>query len=655
MSEYQRTWDALNRLLRSGRSWSGHELNCVFVNLDGNRFADVSYLSGMQFYDDGRAAVIVDWDGDGDQDVWLKNRTGPQIRFMRNTFDGPNRALVLRLVGRMCNRDAIGARVTVQTDARKLTQSVQAGGGFLSQSSKTLHFGLRPGEPVKRVHVRWPGGGDALLTGLEPGKRYEIVQGESTARELPTPTSVTLAASELHAVKSPGTAAVTLAYRIPLPDLLGTGFDGERLLLSQHRGKPVLINFWAQWCAGCIGELKEFVAQRKMLEDAGLTILAVSLDETANRDKAAQMAKQLGLWFPTGMAERDDWFAIMQAVLQVVIDWNGDLTLPTSLLLDAEGRLARIYSGPIKPADLLADVKALERTSSAAAGDADRRDRNIVALAAAYPGRWEPVDFRHSQTIRLLQLSEGLIATGNTHLARLYVDAIPANLRRYAPPPSTYRRVATVFRVAADQLAGESASDAARYLAKADEIYTTAANGYAARVRGNAADATSWNGLADALAAMTDRESAAALLKNILAALPEPRSAADHRQRGKFLFNLRRWTDTIPYLRAALQSDPSDANSRYRLGITLMRLGRATEGASYVERALSELPPLALAEVNFADDLAAAGETELAIKHYRRAIELDPQFTPARQKLDALLKLRAEPNKSEPNKSEPRP
>ena len=100
----------------------------------------------------------------------------------------------------------------------------------------------------------------------------------------------------------------------------------------------------------------------------------------------------------------------------------------------------------------------------------------------------------------------------------------------------------------------------------------------------------------------------------------------------------------MPYLRHALELQPSDANSRYRLGITLMRLGRVAEAAPHVERALSELPPLALAEVNFADDLAAAGETELAIKHYRRAIELDPEFAPAREKLDALMNPPTEPN-----------
>ena len=65
------------RLLREGHSFSGHERNCVFLNDSGNRFSDISAVSGLDFPDDGRGVSVTDWDHDGDLDVWLANRTGP--------------------------------------------------------------------------------------------------------------------------------------------------------------------------------------------------------------------------------------------------------------------------------------------------------------------------------------------------------------------------------------------------------------------------------------------------------------------------------------------------------------------------------------------------------------------------------------------------
>ncbi len=81
---YEAGWDATMRLVRQGRSWSGYERNCAFLNTRGTPFADVSAVSGLDFADDGRAVAVVDWDLDGDLDLWLRNRTAPRLRLMLN-------------------------------------------------------------------------------------------------------------------------------------------------------------------------------------------------------------------------------------------------------------------------------------------------------------------------------------------------------------------------------------------------------------------------------------------------------------------------------------------------------------------------------------------------------------------------------------------
>ena len=71
-----------------GRSFSGHERNCAYLNCGSSpeaqgRFANVSAASGIDFPDDGRALVTTEWDQDGDLYIWIANRNAPRIRFRR--------------------------------------------------------------------------------------------------------------------------------------------------------------------------------------------------------------------------------------------------------------------------------------------------------------------------------------------------------------------------------------------------------------------------------------------------------------------------------------------------------------------------------------------------------------------------------------------
>ena len=68
------------------------------------------------------------------------------------------RALALRLIGTKSNRDAVGARVTIETDQGRATRIVKAGSGFLSQHSKELLFGLGKSQRIVKATIVWPNG-----------------------------------------------------------------------------------------------------------------------------------------------------------------------------------------------------------------------------------------------------------------------------------------------------------------------------------------------------------------------------------------------------------------------------------------------------------------------------------------------------------------
>ena len=81
---YTRNFRDLNDKISRGKSFSGYERNVLFLNRKGNGFAEVGGLLGADFEDDARAVAVVDWDRDGDLDLWVTNRTAPRVRLLRN-------------------------------------------------------------------------------------------------------------------------------------------------------------------------------------------------------------------------------------------------------------------------------------------------------------------------------------------------------------------------------------------------------------------------------------------------------------------------------------------------------------------------------------------------------------------------------------------
>ena len=86
--------------------------------------------SGLDFIEDGRAFAIADFDQDGRQEIFLKNRNAPQLRVLRNVMENLPPSIAFRLRGTKSNRDAIGAAITVETESCRQTRMLQAGIGI---------------------------------------------------------------------------------------------------------------------------------------------------------------------------------------------------------------------------------------------------------------------------------------------------------------------------------------------------------------------------------------------------------------------------------------------------------------------------------------------------------------------------------------------
>jgi hypothetical protein len=139
------------------RSWSGYQKKRLFRNLGSGAFKDVAAEAGVNNNLDGRGIGIADFDNDGRLDLVQTNADQPLLLF-HNVTPRPGNWIELKLIGVKSNRDAIGARVTVEAGGLRQIREVDGGNGYASESTRRVHFGLGSNVKLDPVEIRWPSG-----------------------------------------------------------------------------------------------------------------------------------------------------------------------------------------------------------------------------------------------------------------------------------------------------------------------------------------------------------------------------------------------------------------------------------------------------------------------------------------------------------------
>jgi hypothetical protein len=132
----------------------------VFENVNGKRFVDVSGAMGDHFTRRGyqRGAAFADLNNDGFVDIVVTS-LGRRPAILMNSGNQDGHWLAVQLTGTQSTRDSIGAHVKVTTAGGRVFHDwVGTSVGFLSSSSRQLHFGLGAETEISEVEARWPSG-----------------------------------------------------------------------------------------------------------------------------------------------------------------------------------------------------------------------------------------------------------------------------------------------------------------------------------------------------------------------------------------------------------------------------------------------------------------------------------------------------------------
>ncbi|HEX2497829.1 MAG TPA: TlpA disulfide reductase family protein [Actinomycetes bacterium] len=145
---------------------------------------------------------------------------------------------------------------------------------------------------------------------------------------------------------------VPAADRKPAPALAGTTLTGDRFDLGALRGKVVVLNVWASWCAPCRAEAPNLEQVYQSIRADGVAF--VGLNTRDEPDNARAFERRVGISYPS-VVDRDG---------ELLVAFRGTLppaAIPTTLVIDREGRMAARALTPLSEPmlrDLLAPIVA---------------------------------------------------------------------------------------------------------------------------------------------------------------------------------------------------------------------------------------------------------------------------------------------------------
>ncbi len=346
---------------------TGVDENYLYLNAGDGRFRDASAESLVKFAPRGSGLVFLDFDNDGDPDIFLTTVQREAHFLFRNNVGQNNNFIRVELVGNTRGRDAYGAVVRVKSSTGVQTKVKAGGSGFLSQHDPRLSFGLGQDPAAEWIEVTWPDGTKERFPSVHAGSTLRLIEGrpapeqvsERRFRLIDPPTADERAIADL---------GLKLGERFPAIALRSSSGEPTQLESSARPGRRRLVNIWATWCAACVLEVPELARLQQPLARAGVDLIGISVDLDTKAAVPGYLESH-GARYPS--------FTTDEAGLETLYP-RGEARVPLSVLIDDRGRVLEIYPGRSERSRT-----ALERLVQPGPGYASQRSPMIATSKRA--------------------------------------------------------------------------------------------------------------------------------------------------------------------------------------------------------------------------------------------------------------------------------
>ncbi|MBV9406370.1 MAG: tetratricopeptide repeat protein, partial [Acidobacteriaceae bacterium] len=592
--EYEQGWDAINELIRAGYTWSGFERNVFYANNRDGTFSNVSAAVGLDCIEDSRAFALADFDHDGRLEVLLKNRNAPQLRLLKNVRESLPPSIAFRLHGVKCNRGAIGAAVTIETESGRQTRWLQAGSGFLSQHSKDLFFGLGNTIGVMTATIRWPDGTIQQLRNLPINHRIWVEQGAEPSRIEPFRTSSSPPSVPSQHVESlPIQVETWLLAPVPAPDFSLPDSSARMHGLFALRGKPVFLSFQPRSTERAL-----FRALHSACLHQNLELLIITFDDATLPDALPVLRGS------------NDVAAVYNTLFRYLYDSHRDLTLPTSFLINPQGEIVKIYQGPANPQRIEEDFHSIPQSN------AERLSR-----ALPFSGNAEHYAFaRNNLSLGSVFFQRGCFGQAELFF-RLAIQDDPASAEAHYGLGSVY-------------------------LAQQRNTEAQASFEQSIKLRSNYPDTApnAWNNLGLLATRQGRTDHAIVCFEEALRQNPEYWIALENL--GNAYRQQKQWTAARTTLERALAMRPKDPEANYSLAMIFAQTDDTARAYEYLQKALELRPDYSEALNNLGILYLRTRRRDDAVAAFEKCIRVAPGFDQAYLNLARVYRIEGAPEKA---------